>query len=101
MNYWPVSLFLGSPFLTQESKEELLAIGQPGTVLSQKVMVACHQIAAQSPDNGASMVLICNEDAPTRRVYLRQPSNENWLALERGGFVAAHNGFGFVLDALH
>ena len=101
MMYWPTSLFLHSPFLMEQGRRELMAVGAPGVVLSQSTMNACHQIARQSPHNGISMVLVCSEGAPLRRAYLERPSMENWLALERGGFVADGQNFGFTLDALH
>lgn len=78
-----------------------MAVGEPGTVLSDSTLTACHQIAEHNPNSGVSLVLICSEDAATRRAYLRRPSNEDWLALERGGFVATQGNFGFVLDGLH
>jgi hypothetical protein len=36
-----------------------------------------------------------------RRVNLSYPSFEQWVALERGGFVEVWDEFGFVMDALH
>lgn len=99
--YWPTTVFLRSPYLTWETKQELLAVSQPGTVLSTSTMVACHQIAEQTPSNGKNLVLICSEGTPSRRAYLQRPDADEWEALERGGFVASHIGFGFSLDALH
>jgi len=36
-----------------------------------------------------------------RRVFLSYPSFEQWMSLERGGFVEMWDDFGFVMDALH
>lgn len=101
MLYWPTSLFL--PHLTEQSKQELAAVGQPGVVLSHSTMAACYQVAAHNPlgvDSGL-LVLIRNEGTPARRAYLAHPNDDDWQALERGGFVADSYGFGFTLDALH
>lgn len=99
MLYWPTSLFF--PHLTEQSKQELVAVGQLDAVLSDVTMGACYQIAAQTPGINTPLMLIRNEGTPARRVYLVRPSDEDWQALERGGFVADSFGFGFALDALH
>ena len=101
MLYWPISLFLRNPHLTLQSKQELMSVGTVGAVVSEATMVACHQIAERSLHNGTSLVLVCNEGAPLRRAYLARPSDEDWQALERGGFVSDGIDFGFTLDALH
>lgn len=47
------------------------------------------------------MVLIHSEGCPYRRVHLEHPTQKNWLALERGGFIATKDIFGYINDALH
>ena len=101
MNYWPASLFIRSPHLLPAGQWEIANIGRPGAVISESTLIACHQIAETTPGSGASLVLICSEGAPVRRVYLSRPADAEWAALERGGFVANGGNFGFVLDALH
>ena len=101
MNYWPASLFIRSPYLLPAGQWEIVNIGRPGAVISESTLVACHQIAETTPGSGASLVLICSEGAPVCRAYLSRPTDAEWAALERGGFVANGGNFGFVLDALH
>ena len=101
MQYWPASLFIRSPHLLPAGQWEIANIGRPGAAISESTLVACHQIAETTPGSGASLVLICSEGAPVRRAYLNRPTDVEWTALERGGFVANGGNFGFVLDALH
>ena len=101
MQYWPASLFIRSPHLLPAGQWEIANIGRPGAAISESTLVACHQIAETTPGSGASLVLICSEGAPVRRAYLNRPTDAEWTALERGGFVANGGNFGFVLDALH
>lgn len=95
--YWPTSIMLRSQELRPEQKLELKnhELG-----MSESTLVACHNLACRLPAC-TSMAVICSENAPMRRVYLRHPSDADWLALERSGFVMAFNNFGFVMDALH
>jgi hypothetical protein len=101
MLYWPTSLFMRNLNLPPESKQELAHIGQLGPALSENTLVLCHHIATQTRASGALLVLIHNEGTSTRRAYAKRPSNEEWVALERGGFVSDGQNFGFTLDALH
>lgn len=93
MYYWPTSAIMQG--LRPEQRCELMSLH-----ISENTMVACHDLACNLPAC-TSLAVICSEGAPMRRVYLERPTAENWLALERGGFMIAFNNFGFVMDALH
>ena len=93
--YWPTSAV--TAHLTPAQKAEIMR-AQVG--ISWPTMRACHKatshIAADS-----TLTLICSEGVGVRRAYLQVPSFEQWMALERGGFVEVWDEFGFMVDALH
>jgi hypothetical protein len=68
--------------------------------MSQLMMIACHNATSKIPAC-TSLAVIRSEGAGMRRVYLSYPSYDQWIALERGGFVEMWDDFGFVMDALH
>lgn len=98
MKYWPVNAFLNHRRTPMGCRLELLNVA--GLRLSEESLVACHQLSMTIPAC-TSLALICSEGAPTRRVYLKHPTMENWLQIERGGFIDTGEGFGFLMDALH
>lgn len=100
MNYWPLMPLMRSPELKTEYKHQIASLGKPGAQMSFEALQACRDLACKTP-GCTSLVLICSEGAPMRRVYLKYPTREEWGALERGGFVTAFNNFGFMMDALH
>lgn len=63
-------------------------------------MIACHKAAEKIPAC-TSMVVIQSEGTGMRRAYLQHPSYEQWMALERGGFIEMWDDFGYVMDVLH
>lgn len=100
MIYWPISAVAGSPLLHHTHVWELMcAYQQPS--LSESTMHACNQIVGYIPGINTPIVIVSSVDAPYRRVYTERPSPEAFEALERGGFVAGKDTFGFVIDALH
>lgn len=101
MHYWPTSLFMHSPLLTEADRQELLHIGTQGAALSEKAMYVCRNVASRNASSGASLVIVQSEGSFPRRAYLNHPADSEWTALERGGFMASENMFGFLVDALH
>lgn len=93
MKYWPASAIMRD--LQPRQRRELMSL-----CISENTMIACHELACRLPA-WTSITIICSEDGTMRRVYLERPTVENWIALERGGFVETFDGFGFVMDALH
>lgn len=100
MYYWPLAPMLRSPELQPEHKADLMTLGTAHATMSESTLTACHRLACKLPAC-KSLVIMSSEGAPMRRVYLKHPTNEEWDALERGGFVTAFNNFGFIMDALH
>lgn len=91
--YWPTSSIV--PALTPEQRNEL-AIAR----VSRPTMIACHNATSRVPAC-TSLAIVQSEGVGVRRVYLQYPSFEQWIALERGGFIEVWDDFGFVMDALH
>lgn len=88
-------MFLHGSTLQPTQKHEIMQ-GR----MSYGTLTACHQFACNKLAC-YDMTIIWSENAPLRRVYLRHPTQENWLALERSGFFMTADNFGFVMDALH
>lgn len=100
MRYWPLSTIAASPLMPAWYVPELCrAYDHPG--LSEGAMVACNQVAGQTRPVETPLIIVHSVGAPLRRVYLEYPDFESWARLERGGFVATEDTFGFVIDALH
>lgn len=93
--YWPASAV--AQRLTPIQQAEL-ANAQRGLCIN--TMAACHLVTSRLPAC-TSLAFVCSEGVGMRRVYLNYPSFEQWIALERGGFVEVWDDFGFVMDALH
>lgn len=100
MRYWPIAPMMDSPNLQDWQKSELTFLKSGRGRTSESTLQVCHTLALNTIAC-TSMLLIRSQDAPFRRVYVKHPTRENWLALERGGFVDTHDGFGFIMDALH
>lgn len=83
-----------------EQRHELMSLSATYAMMSESTLVACHNAACKLPAS-TSLVLVCSENVPMRRVYLKRPTREEWFSLERGGFVTAFDNFGFIMDALH
>lgn len=100
MRYWPLSEICMSPLMHHVHQWELMcAYVEPR--MSQGTMIACNQVTAQTPARETPMVIIESVNAPNRRVYTSYPEFEDWLRLERAGFVAADGMLYFVIDGLH
>jgi len=99
MNYWPSSQIMHE-LKEPQYRRELMSIGTERVFMSAYVLDACHEAACKL-EPCTSLVLVCSEAAPIRRVYLHHPTQKDWIALERSGFVTAFDLFGFVMDALH
>jgi hypothetical protein len=93
--YWPTSAV--AQRLEPGQRAELAS---PQLGMSMFTMAACHLVTSKIPACTA-LVVICSKGAGVRRVYLNHPDYEQWVALERGGFVEMWDDFGFVMDALH
>ena len=92
--YWPTSAVMYR--LELRYKAEIMN----RDVMSRETMNACHAVTSKIPAC-TSLAVIRSEGAGLRRVYLSYPSFDQWIALERGGFVEMWDDFGFVMDALH
>lgn len=100
MRYWPLSVIAQSPMLPPVYGPELYrAYYDPR--ISQGALVACNQVAGHTRPVETPLVIIHSVGAPMRRVYTEYPEFDDWLRLERGGFIATDDTFGFVIDALH
>lgn len=101
MRYWPTSVVMHNPTLHPFAVVELKAVG-PNKPLSYHAMAACCDVASRTPTPDTNLFLIETPGIGFRRMYLDYPDFEDWLRLERGGFVYTEiAGFGYVMDALH
>jgi hypothetical protein len=94
--YWPASVVAQC---LQPAQRSELACPQRG--ISQPTMIACHRATSKIPACTSMAVIYSEGVTGSRRVYLDFPSCEQWIALERGGFMEIRDDFGFVMDALH
>ena len=94
-SYWPTFAVMQRLAPTQQAE---LTNAQQG--LCMNTMAACHLVTSKIPAC-TSLAFVRSENVGMRRVYLNYPSFEQWIALERGGFVEMWDDFGFVMDALH
>lgn len=88
---------MNSSALRPEQKLELLNYRITG--ISEQTLIACREIANRS--QGADITMLVTEDASLHRVYLKHPTQENWLTLERNVFIDTGDNFGFNVDTLH
>lgn len=95
--YWPASVMLNSPFLRHDQKLEL--VNYRATGISEQTLQACRSVASQV--QGLDVTMLHTEGAPLKRVYLKHPTRENWLALERNVFIDTGENFGLNVEALH
>jgi hypothetical protein len=93
--YWPTSAV--ARHLTPPEQAEL---ADPRRGITRPTMAACHRATSTIPAD-TTLTLMYTEGIGSRRIYLQFPSFEQWMALERGGFVEVSDDFGFILDALH
>jgi hypothetical protein len=94
-SYWPTAVVVQRLAPTQQVE---LTNAQRGLCL--QTMAACHLVTSKIPAC-TSPAFVRSEGVGMRRVYLSYPSFEQWVSLERGGFVEMWDEFGFVMDALH
>lgn len=95
--YWPVSMLMNSAALRPEQKLELLNFRISG--ISESTLQAVRNFTYQI--EGADITMLHTEGATLRRVYLKHPTEKNWLALERHIFIDTGENFGFNVDILH
>lgn len=93
-SYWPTSAVMYR--LESQYKAEIMT----QDIMSRQTMTACHAATSKIPAC-TSLAVICSEGAGMRRVYLSHPDYNQWMALERGGFMEMWDDFGFVMDTLH
>ena len=99
MNYWSTSQIM-QELKEPEYRRELASLSTEYAIMSAYGLAACHA-AARKLEPCTSLMLVYSEAAPLRRIYLERPTQKDWIALERSGFVTAFDCFGFVMDALH
>lgn len=95
--FWPASIMLNSPSLRPEQKLELINYRVTG--ISEHTLRACRNVANCA--RGADITMLATDGVPLHRVYLKHPTRENWLALERNVFIDTGDNFGFSVDTLH
>lgn len=101
MRYWPLSVIVNSPLMAPAYAMELFKVCATQH-LSQGAFLACSDVTARTKPVETCMAIVESVNAPMRRVYTEYPDFEEWMALERSGFVLDESGFfGFVIDALH
>lgn len=100
MRYWPLSTIAKSPRLHHSQVWELMCV-QHVRQMSDQTLQACNYVAGETVAGSTSMVLVPTEGAISRCQYLRPPTPGNFAQLERAGFVATEDTFGFVIDTLH
>lgn len=101
MRYWPLSVIALSPLLPPVYVPELFRAYQDPR-LSQEAVIACNQVMELTPHVETPLVIVHSVKSPSRRVYLEYPQFEDWMRLERGGFVdTPGDGTYFIIDALH
>lgn len=101
MRYWPLSIVAHSPLLPPAYAGEVHRACATAA-MSHGAFMACSDVAAHTRAVETSLVIIESVNAPMRRVYSEYPNFDEWIRLERGGFIQNDQGFfGFVLDALH
>jgi len=94
--YWPTAAVV--QYLNGYQRVEIAnAQLHPVSLLTMR---ACHAVTSKVPAC-TSLAVVRSEGAGMRRVYLSCPSFDQWMALERGGFMEIWDDFGFVMDALH
>lgn len=100
MRYWPLSIIRDSPLMAPAYAMELYG-AMDAPYISQGALIACNEVSNHTRHIETSLVIVHGTDAPMRRVYIRYPEFDEWMRLERGGFIATDESFGFVVDALH
>lgn len=93
--YWPTLAVMQR--LDAAQRRELI---NARAGISWPTMQACHKVTEKLTPC-TSMVVIQSEGAGMRRAYLEHPSYEQWVELERGGFIEMWDDFGYVMDVLH
>lgn len=93
-------MMLRSPALHPAIKIDVARCAYEGIPIPYGSMAVCHSIAFSLPAC-TDLALVHSVGCTTHLVYLRHPTRENWLTLERSGFVATENDFGFTKERLH
>lgn len=97
--YWPASMMLKSAALRPEQKLELMNFRLTG--ISEQTLQLCHNLTKHWQGMDITMLYTEGNPALYRRVYMKRPTYENWLALERNIFIDTGENFGFNVDVLH
>lgn len=100
MRYYPLSVIAQSPLTPPEFAWELSQVYRTA-YLSPDAFRACSYVARDTAPLNTPLVIIESVNAPMRRAYTDFPDFEDWLRLERGGFVMTDDFFGLMIDALH
>lgn len=95
-SYWPASKVM--QHLKPEQQFQVMNAVRLG--IPRNTMEACHYATSKIPAD-TTLALIHSEGIGSRHVYLRYPTYEQWMALERDGFVEVWDDFGYVINGLH
>jgi len=99
MIYWPTTLIAKDPELHHTQVWELMCAER--VQMSESTLMMAARIVDRTKACLSPMMLIYSDGGPVRRIYLKHPSPEDFAALERGGFVASQQSFGYICDVLH
>lgn len=100
MRYYPLSVVAQSPLLPAVHAYEVAQVYNTAC-LSQGAMLACNYVISNTVPCETPLVIVESVGAPMRRIYTEYPDFEDWIRLERGGFVVTDEFFGLMIDALH
>lgn len=92
-----MSAVRNNPALRHDQRFELFYYRTAG--ISESTFALCRELTSKM--QGCDITMMCTEDAPLKRVYLKHPTRENWLALELEVFIDTGEGFGLNVEALH
>jgi hypothetical protein len=100
MRYWSLSVIARNPMLPAPFLMELQRadVRTPSAGALYAYLEIC---SVTPPVEAPSLRLVKTVGAPDRRVFIKHPTPEEWLRLERGA-IMDHEGETFMfLDAMH
>lgn len=98
MKYWPVSGV--TPHLHHSHAWEIMCAFS-AVRMSEGTMIACGQAVRRVRASEGPLYVIESVGAPMRLAYYDYPEFEDWMKLERAGFIANGTFFGLTIAALH
>lgn len=100
MKYWPTSMLIRSPALSRIQKREVLRMDFYRISPPFSTLALCRGVAFTLPAH-TSLLPMYTEGCTVKLTYLSRPTQEDWLHLERSGFLAIADDFGFTKETLH